>query len=71
MSCVTVCTLFFFSCPSPRRPTARCTLVCGEARRLRSRVVVVFVVQLIDRYSYFCVFLVLLLYLAGSAQIFT
>ena len=41
--------------------------VCG----VRSRIVVVFVAQLIDRYSYLCVFLVLLLYLAGSAQIFT
>ena len=30
---------------------------------------VVFVVQRIDRYSYFCVYLVLLLYQVGSAQV--
>ena len=30
---------------------------------------VVFVVQRIDRYSYFCVYLVLLLYQVGSAQL--
>ena len=36
---------------------------CGETRRLRSRIVVVFVVQRIDRYSYICVYLALLLLL--------
>ena len=30
---------------------------------------VVFVVQRIDRYSYFCVYLILLLYQAGFAQL--
>ena len=43
--------------PSPRRPTASCSLAAVR-RRLRSRIVVVFVVQRIDRYSnsysYFC-----------------
>ena len=40
----------------------------GEARRLRSRIVVVVVVQRIDRYSYFFVYLVLLLLcIPGSA----
>ena len=34
---------------------------CGEARRLRSRIAVVFVLQRIDRYSYMCMYLVLLL----------
>ena len=34
---------------------------------MRSGIVVVFVVQRIDRYSYFCVYLVLLPYQAGSA----
>ena len=42
---------------------------CGEARRLRSRIVVVFVVQHIDRYACFCAYLVLLLYQAGSSQL--
>ena len=37
---------------------------CGKARRLRSRIEVVFVVQRIDRYSYYGVCLVLLLYQA-------
>ena len=52
--------------PSPRRPTASCSLA-AEAQRLRSRIVVVFVVQRIDCYSYFSVYLVLLLRQAGSA----
>jgi len=34
---------------------------CGEARRLRSRIAVVFFLQRIDRYSYMCMYLVLLL----------
>ena len=38
---------------------------------MRSRIVVVFIVQRSDRYSYsyICVYLVLLLYQAGSAQL--
>ena len=53
--------------PSPRQPTASCNVVCGcgEARRLRSRIMVVFVVQRIDRCPYVWVYLVLLLYQAG------
>ena len=58
--------------PSPRRPTASCSLAavrrgdCVRASWLYS-----FVVQRIDRYSYsyFCVCLVLLLYQAGSAPL--
>ena len=58
--------------PSPRRPTASCSLAavrrgdCVRASWLYS-----FVVQRIDRYSYsyFCVCLILLLYQAGSAPL--
>ena len=38
-----------------------CWSLGSSPRRLRSRIVVVFVVQRIDRYSYFCVHLILLL----------
>ena len=55
--------------PSARPPTASCSLAAVR-RRLRSHIVVVFVVQRIDRYSYFSVYLVLLLYQAGSAQLY-
>ena len=56
--------------PSPRRPTASCSL--AAVRRgdcFRASWLYPFVVQRIDRYSYFCVYLVLLLYQAGSAQL--
>ena len=48
----------------PRSTDSKLQSGCGEARRLRSRIVVVFVVQHIYRYSYIGVYLVLLLYQA-------
>ena len=44
---------------------------CGQARRLYSRIMVVFVVQRIDRYSYFSVYLLMLLHQALLSQVFT
>ena len=44
---------------------------CGEARRLRSRIVVVFVVRRIDPYAYVGVYLALLLYQALLSNLVT
>ena len=58
--------------PSPRRPTARCSLAAVRREdSVRASWLYSLVVHRIDRYScsYFCVCLVLLLYHAGSAQL--
>ena len=65
--------LLLFSRSEPRRPTASCRLAAvrrGDCVRASSWLYS-FIVQRIDRYSYsnFCVYLVLLLYQAGSAQL--
>ena len=82
MSCCSVCILVWYvatkdarwvrcSCslgPSPRRPTASCSLAAvrrGDCVRASW----LYLVQPFDRYSYFCVYLVLLPYQAGSAQL--
>ena len=61
--------LSLFSRSEPTSTASQLQSGCGEARRLRSRIVVVFEVQRMDRYSYYCADLVMLLYQAGSAQL--
>ena len=50
--------LFLVSRSERARVDQKMYSVRGETWRLRSRIVVVFVVQCIDRYSYYCMYLV-------------